>query len=170
MCVSPGTMAQFSFYRRDGDEEGRRPHLNSITEDDVTRDIDYVMDQMEIEDEAVAVPVRELAAKSKSELEKAKSICEVLGQLSEVQDMIESDYVLRPLLHGTKFKSRIRERRIPESTTFSFLKRLRKREEESWFIPVTVHMRQYAKSQPYCFDFPDPPVRFALNAKVKGSV
>ena len=132
-------------------------------------DIDYVMDHMDIDDGVAAVPVRELAAKSKSDVTDAKSIREVLDRVSEQQDMIESDCQLKPLLQAKKSKRCCRKPQISDSTTFRCLKKQPVR-HKSWFIPVAVHMRAYAKSQSYWFDFPAPPVRFALNAKVKGSV
>lgn len=170
MCVSPGTMAQFTFYRRASEEDGRRPHLDSITESDVIRDMDYVMDQMDIDDEVTAVPVRQLAAKSKSDMTDLKSVREVLDHMSELQDMRESECQLKPLLEAKKVTRSFGKRQVSNrSTTFLRLGGQPVR-RKSWFIPVAAHMRQYAKSQSYWFDFPAPPVRFALNAKVKGSV
>lgn len=170
MCVSPGTMAQFTFYRRASDEDGSRPHLDSITEDDDTiRDIDHVMDEMELDDNVAAVPVRQLAAQSKSDETGASNFREVMQRQSELQDMREADHVLRPLL---LFKRRACRRPVHKcgSKTFHTLQKSCKPVEKEWFVPVTTFMCDYVKSQAYRFDFPDPPVRFALTAKAKGPV
>ena len=167
MCVSPGTMAQFTFYRRGSDDEGRRPHLRSITEDDVVHEVEDVLDHMDLGDEADGIPVRALAGQSKSDLLDVRDAGRALSHLSQVQDMREAEHELRPLLLWKK------RRRIPRPVSQSASKTLRSLsaapvERKEWFVPVSSFMREYIKSQTYKFDFPDPPVRFALNAKAKG--
>ena len=172
MCVSPGTMAQFTFYRRASDDDIKRPHMDSISEDDGARDIDHVLDQMDIEDEA-AVPVRELASQSEFLLDKETR--HSLQWLSEVRDMKESEHRLYPLLSSKGRRQRIccrtSKQQPRQQPTFLCLQQQRRHSpHHSWFTPVQEHMRLYARTQAYCFDFPDPAVRFALSAKAKGSV
>lgn len=164
-------MAQFTFYRRDSDGDNNvRAHLDSITEnDDIIQDIDLVMDEMEIDDSVAAVPVRQLAAQSKFELTTCSCLREVVQKQSELQDMVEADHLLVPLL-ASKKRTRIRVRTSSGSKTFRSLQSGVKKKEHNWFVPVDEFMRDYAHSQSYKFEFTEPPVRFALSAKVKGSV
>lgn len=180
MCVSPGTMAQFTFYRRDSCEGHEKPHLDSINEDpDLSHEIDSVMYKMEIDDmeesggAAAAVPARQMVAKSELEAKNAKSVSEALHRLTEISDMKESDHCMIPLLE-TQSRLRIRRKLVPKKSQISpimnFLVKRKRVINEKWFIPIVDQMRDYAKSQVYSFDFAGPAVRFALNAKVKGSV
>jgi len=172
MCVSPGTMAQFTFSRRLSEEDKTgRPHLDSITEQDF-RDYDVDMEGLNIEEDEDEVQVSENAIREYKCL-KPCSMKEALDKEVNIVDSRQASHVLvRPLLLEQNKNKRRRVRRSlvkPGSLTMRCLSSLKHDPPKDWFLPVNHFMKDYVKSHSYWFDFSTPPVRFPLNSNLKGT-
>lgn len=173
--MSPSTMAQFTFSRRLSEEEkqeGRRRHLDSITEQD-QRDYDVDMDGLNIDEESYEVAISDFALSEYPT--KLTSMSEALDRELTRLDLRQSlQHVLHPLMNQPtinlikRMKGRdLRYKGSKVLRTFSYMKR---REKKDWFMPVKTFMTNYIQRQSYWFDFSTEPIRFPLNSNAKGCV
>lgn len=168
MCVSPGTVAQFTFERKSSDDEQSRRRLDSISEnyrDPGDYDIDIEgMEGLDI-DQDVEVPIEEERKSSEYTSKIPQSMSEALDLANEKRDFEEASHSLRPLL--MQKKQPLVKRKQPTSH-LACVFRSRKRDSSHWFIPVNLFMKNYNSSHAYWFTFDTPSQQFALGSKVKG--
>jgi hypothetical protein len=169
MCVSPGTMAQFTFSRRLSEEEkqGRRTHLDSITEAD-HRDYDVDMDGLNIEEDEEDMHGAPVSLSEYSSSIKVTSMKESVDHFMGSVDCKEaSGHLLRPLMIQPKARKIRRKFTLPSKIMRAF-SRKRHSNNKEWFIPVNVFMKDYVETHSYWFDFSSTPIRFPLNSNAKG--
>jgi len=167
MCVSPGTVAQFTFERKSSDDEQSRRRLDSINENDRDPrdyDVDIDMEGLDI-DQDVEIPIEEERKSSEYTSKNPQSMSEALDLANQKRDFQEASHSLRPLL--IQKKQSLVKRKQPTSR-LACVFRSRGRDSSNWFIPVNLFMKNYNSSHAYWFSFDSPSQQFPLGSKVKG--